>query len=211
MTEGFLAVSDTGFYDDFDKGGPGWPPAPSDLRAPSLEDRQRLFGAFVYAPAPVDKNPEAIQIKGSWVQDNIVSVEVPQLKGVPGAGSGKVLFHKALVPQLLGLFKAWEDAELLHLVKTWGGSWAPRFIRGSRTSLSDHAWASAFDINVAWNGLGVRPPLVGQEGSVRELVPLANKYGAFWGGHYRSRLDGMHFGFAKILSEEAVALLSQQD
>lgn len=202
MTEGFSAVDDSG-YDDFDKDGPNWPPVPDDLKAPDLATRQRLFGAFSYVAAPLPGNPEAIQIKGSWAKDNITTVVVPQLKDVPGVGSsGKVAFHKALVPQLLGLFQAWEDAGLLHLIKGCGGTWAPRFIRGSRTNLSDHAWGSAIDLNVPWNGLGVRPALVGQTGSVRELVPLANKFGAFWGGHYKTRLDGMHFGFAKVLTPE---------
>jgi len=43
------------------------------------------------------------------------------------------------------------------------------------------------------------PALVGQKGSVRELVPIANENGFFWGGHFNDRLDGMHFEIAKIL------------
>jgi hypothetical protein len=43
------------------------------------------------------------------------------------------------------------------------------------------------------------PPIVGEKGSVRLLVPLANKFGFFWGGHYRNRKDGMHFELAKLL------------
>ena len=71
-------------------------------------------------------------------------------------------------------------------------------VRGSRQTLSNHAFGSAFDINAAWNGLGVIPPLVGQKGSVRELVALANENGFYWGGHFPRR-DGMHFEIAKIL------------
>jgi hypothetical protein len=47
--------------------------------------------------------------------------------------------------------------------------------------------------------LGKRPALVSEKGSVRELVPIANKYGFYWGGHFNSRPDGMHFEAAKIL------------
>jgi len=69
-------------------------------------------------------------------------------------------------------------------------------MRGS-TNLSRHAWGTAFDINVPWNGLNVVPPRVGDKGSVRELVTIANKHGFYWGGHF-GRLDGMHFEIAVL-------------
>lgn len=50
----------------------------------------------------------------------------------------------------------------------------------------------------AYNPLGARPALVGQKGSVRELVPIANKWGFYWGGHYSGRKDGMHFEVAVL-------------
>lgn len=64
---------------------------------------------------------------------------------------------------------------------------------------SNHAWGTAFDINVPWNGLGATPALVGARGSVRKLVPLANEHGFYWGGHFNGRPDGMHFEIAQIL------------
>ena len=73
----------------------------------------------------------------------------------------------------------------------------PRFVRGSRTILSNHSFGTAFDINVPWNLLGSVPALVGQKGSVRELVPIANQNGFYWGGHF-PRKDGMHFSIAKL-------------
>jgi hypothetical protein len=39
---------------------------------------------------------------------------------------------------------------------------------------------------------------VGQKGSVRELVQIANNNGFYWGGHF-SRKDGMHFEIAKVV------------
>lgn len=33
---------------------------------------------------------------------------------------------------------------------------------------------------------------------MRELVPIANDFGFYWGGHFRSRLDGMHFEIAEL-------------
>lgn len=182
---------------------PNWmPPAPDFPPLISTADRQRVFGAFRFAPAPVPGNPEAIRILDNWAQENVVRVVIPQLVGVQGAPTdGAVWFHKKAIGQLLGLFEAWEKAGLIHLVETWAGSFVPRFIRGSRSQLSNHAFGTAFDINAAWNGLGAQPAKVGMHGSVRELVPIASKYGFFWGGHYSRRRDGMHFEVAKLLTE----------
>lgn len=178
---------------------PDFPPRPA-FRALSTEQRHALFGTIQYKAAPTKQNPEAIIITNNWDKEHIVRVVVPQLIGITGApASGKIPFHKDAVPQLLALWAAWEKAGLLPLVKTYAGSWNPRFARGSTTSLSAHAWGTAFDINVAWNGLGIIPPFIGKNGSVRELVPLANQYGFYWGGHFKSRPDGMHFEIAKII------------
>jgi len=78
----------------------------------------------------------------------------------------------------------------------WFGN--PRFIRGSRSILSNHAWYTAFDINYRWNMLGETPADIGEKGSVKELVPIAHDFGFYWGGHFRRR-DGMHFEAAKVL------------
>lgn len=183
-----------------DMTGPNWPPVPTDLKPASLALRYKLFGKFDYQPAPTKGNPEGIKILGNWQKENLGYVTIPQLKGVQGApGSGRIFWHKSAKDQILGLFQAWEDEGLIDLVHSWAGSWNPRFVRGSRTTLSNHAWATAFDINVPGNGLGKRPALVGQPWSVRELVPLANKWGFWWGGHYSDRKDGMHFEAATII------------
>lgn len=186
------------------KDSPLWPPKPN-FKTPSFAKRQQMFGAFKYSPAPTKSNPEGIKIHGSWVADNIVKVKVPQIAGKPGATkTGVVWFHRKAVDQLVGLFDAWEKAGLSPLILSYGGSWVPRFVRGSRTTLSNHAFGSAIDLNVPWNYLGAQPALVGAEGSVRELVPLANKWGFYWGGHWGpdyggGRVDGMHFEVAKLL------------
>jgi hypothetical protein len=54
------------------------------------------------------------------------------------------------------------------------------------------------------------PALVGQRGSLRELVPAANRLGFFWGGHYANRKDGMHFEVSKLMTaaEHAAAVTS---
>lgn len=191
-----------GFGDihDFDQSeiSPAWPPR-ADLLIPSQADRERMFGKFKFQPDPVAGNPEKIKILDDWAKKNLMQFEVPQLKGVQGAPADcMVLLHKLVGPKVQKLFQAWEAEGNLPLVLTWNGTYAARYIRGSRTNLSAHAFGSAFDINVKWNSLGVEPALVGKEGSVRKLAYTAGKMGWFWGGWYKSRLDGMHFEIARL-------------
>jgi hypothetical protein len=197
LSEGFS--SEGIIEDNRTKDGPNWPPAPSGLKPLSLKKRSELFGWITFKPKPTKGNPEGIVITNNWQKQHLGKVVVPQLKGVVGAPkSGRVFWHTDGIPQLLALFQAWEDAGLRGLILSWAGSWSPRFVRGSRTYLSNHSWATAFDINVPWNGLRKTPALVGKKGSVRELVPIANELGFFWGGHFK-RKDGMHFEMAKII------------
>lgn len=194
---GFCLASDDRGAD----AGPNWPSAPVVLPL-SLSDKLKLFGQFSYQAAPSASNPEAILITDSWPQQNIVSVTVPQLSArVIGAPSnGVVPIHKLCASQLQAVFAAWEAAGLSDRVLTWAGSWAPRFIRGSRTVLSNHAWGTAFDINVPWNTLGTQGALKGQKGSVRELVSIAYDLGWYWGGWFKGRPDPMHFECFKLVT-----------
>lgn len=179
-----------------DTSSPAWPPKPSFQPLTSNQQRQQIFGEFTFVHEPLSDNPENIRITNNWESQNIVTISIPQLTAVKG--SDRVRFHKLAANQLQKLWQDWENAGLLPLVLTWAGSFVPRFIRGSTTVLSNHSFGSAFDINVAWNQLGVVPALVGQKGCVRELVPIANENGFYWGGHF-SKNDGMHFEVAKII------------
>lgn len=181
--------------DRTDRSGADFPKPPSFPPLITNDERAKIFGKFSYVSQPVPGNPENIRITDNWAGHNIVMTSIPQLINVKG--SDRVQFHKLAAKQLVQLWKDWEDAGLLPLILTWGGSYVPRFVRGSRTTLSNHSFGSAFDINVAWNQLGIVPALVGQKGSVRELVQIANQNGFYWGGHF-SRKDGMHFEVAQI-------------
>lgn len=183
-----------------------FPPKPADLIPLNQEGRFDTFGRFDWAAGANG----SIVIQGDWAQKNIVTVDIPQLNGVDMGGaacSGKIKFHRLAVAQLQGMWAAWEKAGLLDRVLTYGGSFVPRFIRGSSTNLSNHSFGSAFDINVAWNQLGHEPAAKGQEGCVRELVPIANEYGFYWGGHF-SRRDGMHFEISRLLEQSELQSLA---
>lgn len=179
-----------------DKLGSNWPSKPDFKPLTTDAERARVFGKFSYEHHPVPGDPEHIRILGDWPRENILAVKVPQLTAITGIE--RVNFHRLAVKQLQQLWSDWEAIGLLPLVLTWQGSFNPRFVRGSRRSLSNHAFGTAFDINAAWNPLGAIPALVGQEGSVRELVSIANNNGFYWGGHF-TRKDGMHFEVAKLL------------
>ncbi len=180
-----------------DHSGSSWPPPPAFRPLVTQADRAAVFGSFKYRHDPAPGAPERIRVLDDWAKENIVRVPIPQLKAI--AGIGQVAFHRKAAEQLVALWNAWEQAGLLHLVLTFDGSYAPRYVRGSRTILSNHAFGSAFDINAAWNELGQLPALAGAKGSVRELVPIAHARGFFWGGHFRRR-DGMHFELARLLT-----------
>lgn len=193
MIRGFSLLSD-------DTDPANYPPPPAGFVKPTYQTRVALFGTFTYIPDPVKYNPEQIKLTDNWYKDNITSVNIPQLKGIKGApASCNVLFHKKVVNQTQELFKHLEREGLLNRIKTWDGSYSARFIRGSQTSLSNHSWGVAFDINAQWNGLGARPVLKGKDGSVRELVTIAYEHGYSWGGHYKERPDGMHFEVYKVV------------
>lgn len=196
MLLGFEVIQDGA---DESQAGPNFPPPPDFPPLVGTAARQAVFGKFAFEARPLPGNPENIRILGTWESDNIVSVPIPQLIGVKGAPrSGAVRFHKLAAAQLVAVWAAWEKAGLRDRMLTWDGSFVPRFIRGSRTTLSNHAFGTAFDINAAFNPLGAQPALVGEKGCVRELVELANQHGFFWGGHFKGRRDGMHFEVAVV-------------
>lgn len=158
--------------------------------------RMEMFGPFKYTKAPTKDNPENVKIQGNWEAENIVMVPLPLLSK-RGLGS-RAQFHTKAAKQLQGLFAAWDAAGYGEYILQWGGTYCPRLIRGGN-SLSNHAFGTAFDINVPWNPLGQEPAPLGGKGSVMALVALANEFGFYWGGHYHKRKDGMHFEIAKLL------------
>ncbi len=174
-----------------------WPPVP-DFRTLSAEKTEEYFGKIEYTPL----GNGSIQITNGWDKKHIKSIYISQLNKINqawGHDKGNILFHEKGARQMKALWDAWEKEGLLGYVTDWCCSYGPRFIRGSSVRLSNHAYGTAFDINIRTNALGKMPPIVGEKGSVRLLVPLANKFGFFWGGHYRNRKDGMHFELAKLL------------
>ena len=175
----------------------GYPPAPGfGSLTPAVA--QAKFGPLQFVASPTTSNPEKITITNGFDTNRLQRLTVPQLVGIPGApASGKVLVHQLAATAFAGLWAAWQAAGYLNLVLSYDGTYDPRFVRGSaaKQTLSNHAFGVAFDINVAWNPFGAEPASRGTKGCLYDLVPIANQHRFFWGGHYKTRRDGMHFEY----------------
>jgi hypothetical protein len=188
-----------------------FPPRP-DFLPLSYSEREEVFGHIDCVPKPSPGNPEGVLITNNFAK-RLVRIQVPQLERIPGMlfqgkmighgpKNGMVLLHELAAQPMLDLWNAWEDAGLLDRVITDAGMQCARYVRGSTSVLSNHSYGTAFDINAPWNALKRTPAPLGARGCVRELVPLANHYGWWWGGHGwppdYTKLDGMHFELAKL-------------
>lgn len=177
-----------------------WPPKPDGIEVLTMGEKFELFGKIEYRV----NSDSSITILNDWAKENIVMVTIPQLAKIKNPVTSPIPWHRATVVQLKALWEEWERLGLLDRIESFNGSYVPRLIRGGRT-LSSHAFGTAFDINASSNPLMKKPPLVGEPGSVRELVPSANRYGFFWGGHFKSRPDGMHFEVYRIETNLLIA------
>lgn len=164
--------------------------------------KHKLVGEVSYSV----RDDKTIQLHGDWARKNIVTVHVPALKGVDIGGNrkfdGNVRWYKGGIYQLKSAFAEVEAKGLKSKILTYAGSFYPRLIRGASYTPSEHTFGTAFDINVAWNGLNRTPAPKGTKGSVYELVPIFEKWGFRWGGNFR-RKDGMHFELARLIQPQS--------
>lgn len=75
----------------------------------------------------------------------------------------------------------------------WG--YAERPIRGSSTTLSNHASGTAIDLNATRHPLGTSPSANFSDGQIRTIRAIISATGGVvrWGGDYSGRKDPMHF------------------
>lgn len=143
---------------------------------------KETFGEFAALSLPDGR----LEIDPEWVRTNIRAAEVPVL--------GRVLCHRALIPQLRSALEEIASEGLAHTINPsqYGGCYGPRFIGlepGGR--LSHHAWGIAIDINVAENAFGTRPT------QDPRLVEIMEDHGFSWGGRWLVP-DGMHFEWVRF-------------
>lgn len=152
-----------------------------------------------------------IRLLNNWEAENISTVFIPELKGVPTYGgkfSGNVRFYTRAIPQLKAAFAEIGRRGLAVDIIFWDGSFVPRMKRGSSTSPSNHTFGTAFDINAEWNGFRRKPSAPGTKGSVWRLVPIFKKYGFECGAEWRNTPDGMHFEIERLMSASEVAQIA---
>jgi lysozyme family protein len=107
-----------------------------------------------------------------------------------------IMFHrKAAAALLAALSEIWDycgrDQAKIDAsgASKYFGAYAHRYVRGSKTKWSNHAYAAAIDLNALQNALGT----IGN--MPQFIVDAFCRQGAMWGGWYKGRKDFMHFEF----------------
>jgi hypothetical protein len=107
-----------------------------------------LFGKIEFVAKPTKTNPEGIIITNGFESKNIVRVNLPALSKATNGKFTAMRWHNECEYQLVKLSERLEKENLHTKILSYAGAFYPRFIRGSRTQLSNHSWGTAFDINV---------------------------------------------------------------
>jgi hypothetical protein len=178
-----------------------YPPIPTDIKALTLVRAENLYGKIEWKR----KNPgeDYVTITNNFIAENIVTIDLPQLSKIQHPESTRIRCHRLAAPYIIQLWQDWETAGLLNKIENFGGCLFTRTVRRKKgakmptNTLSNHAWGTAFDINTLSNARGKMPPIRGQKGCLRELVPYAYKLGFWWGGYFPTP-DGMHFELSRI-------------
>ena len=126
----------------------------------------------------------------AWVRSHISTEVVPIL--------GAVTCNTLIFPQLKAALQEVVERGLADEIHPdeYAGCYYPRFIAGSST-LSNHAFGLALDLNVPGNGRGT----VGEMD--RGVVDVFKKWGFAWGGDW-AYTDPMHFEMAELVTPGGV-------
>lgn len=121
----------------------------------------------------------------SWVASHISTETMPII--------GPMTCNTLMFPQLRAALEEVRASGLASAIhpSQYGGCYVPRFIAGT-TTLSNHAFGLAFDLNVPENERGT----VGQIN--RQVVAILQRYGFTWGGVWRWT-DPMHFELNRLV------------
>jgi hypothetical protein len=127
----------------------------------------------------------------SWVSEHIATETVPIL--------GSVTCNKVIFPQLKAALQEVVDRGLESAIhpEQYAGCYYPRFIAGSST-LSNHAFGLALDLNAVENGRGTAGRLP------RGVIEAFQRWGFTWGGDWKYT-DPMHFEMNSIVSPQVAA------
>jgi hypothetical protein len=123
-----------------------------------------------------------------WVREHITTEVVPIL--------GRVTCNKLLFPQLRAALLEVVDRGLAPKIhpEEYAGCYYPRFIAGTST-LSNHAFGLALDLNVPGNGRGTAGEMD------RTVVSIFESWGFAWGGDW-AYTDPMHFEMNALVTPQ---------
>lgn len=108
--------------------------------------------------------------------------------------------NRDIMQPLIGSFMALEREGLNDELRSYGGCWNIRPVRGGN-SLSLHSWGVAVDFNTFDNPLG----LTREQATAKGLTPFTDRFQQVWRDHGWTcgidfaRKDGMHFEYTKHL------------
>lgn len=149
---------------------------------------------------PADNQSALIKFYGTpgpEVEAQLVPVTPPFRMTYDGKPIKSIRFHKkAALALAAALEEIWQhygrdQAKIDALgISKYAGAYNPRFIRGSTTKWSNHAYGAAIDLNAEDNGFGKGKGTIPQP-----VVDAFKRQGARWGGDYKGRTDPMHFEF----------------
>jgi D-alanyl-D-alanine carboxypeptidase-like protein len=125
----------------------------------------------------------------AWVSAHIATATVPIL--------GSVTCNKLIFPQLIAALQEVQSRGLADKIHPdqYAGCYYPRFIAGS-TTLSNHAFGLALDINAVENQRGTAGLID------RGVVQIFQKWGFTWGGDW-GYTDPMHFEMNSVVNPES--------
>lgn len=160
------------------------------LKKPT-SDRDKLLAKF--GDPMIDPRPFEINYMMTW----FCGKEYPTLPMT------KIYCNRLVLPDLKTVFAELCKRQLLHEIKTYGGCWNPRYIRGYEAQKihSIHTWAAAWDFNTLQNPLGMTKEAARSLG----LNPFSEAFDQAWRdcgfvcGIDFKRGDGMHYQNTKPL------------
>jgi D-alanyl-D-alanine carboxypeptidase-like protein/putative peptidoglycan binding protein len=129
--------------------------------------------------------------EATWQRQTLARGRLPFPIPIPGGGvKERFSAHHLLVGAFEAVFAEIQRRGLVEQIRSWGGIYNFRAIRGTTRRLSLHAFGAALDLNPDTNRLGT-------EGDMSPaIVEVFEHHGFFWGGRFH-RPDPMHFQYAR--------------
>lgn len=167
------------------------------------------INALVKFGIPFDNEATAKNENSIFENTHMTLWDIPKdINDAIPALPNRIYCNKVMVGPLETGFRNLMKAKLTAEVRTWDGCFNIRPMRGYEAAymravktgnvddaikyLSMHGWGIAFDVNAAWNRLGIAPTL--SAGFVKAFTDS----GFEWGGSWKRRVDGMHFQLATL-------------